>query len=321
MKVLVTGGAGYIGSVTAKFLEDKGVDVVVFDNLSQGHRENVSSELIVGDLIKKEDFKQLEDKKFDAVIHFAANSLAGESMKKPYVYFYNNVVGALNLLEFMVKTDVKNIVFSSSCSIYGFPRTLPVTENSEKNPESVYGESKLMIEKILKWYDEIYGIKYVNLRYFNAAGATLDGKLGEDHDPETHIIPLAIKAAITRSEFSLFGNDYDTTDGTCVRDYIHVVDLAEAHFLAIEKIKKDNISDSYNLGAGKGYSNMEILQVVKKVSGEDFKIKICPRRPGDPPKIFADYQKAKQDLGFEPKYSDLETIINSSWQWHKRSGK
>ncbi len=319
MKILVTGGAGYIGSVTAKLLLDRGHEVVVFDNLTYGHKEAVSCPLIVGDLTDK-DFlnKSFENVDFDAVIHFAAYALAGESMENPNKYFYNNIVGGLNLLELMRKKGVSNIVFSSTCAVYGAPEVLPVSENEKKIPESVYGESKLIFEKILYWYDQVYGIKYINLRYFNAAGAPLDAKLGEDHNPETHIIPLAIKAAISGGEFHLYGKDYQTKDGTCIRDYIHVQDLASAHILAINKLKESNKSDSFNLGTGKGYSNLEVLEMIKKVSGIDFKIKIDIRRHGDPPIIYADNRKSVRELGFSPKYSDLETIVKTAWQWHRK---
>ncbi len=318
MKFLITGGAGYIGSITAKLLKEKGHELVVFDNLSQGHRENVSVKLIEGDLRKKSDLEMLRNEKFDGVIHFAALALAGESMEKPYEYFENNIFGGLNLLDFMREIDIKNIVFSSTCAIYGTPSKLPVSEDEEKKPESVYGESKLSFEKILKWYDEIYKIKHINLRYFNAAGASLDSTLGEDHDPETHIIPRAIKAALGKGSFELYGNDYDTPDGTTVRDYIHVEDLANAHILAIDKLMKDKTSDNFNLGTGKGYSNLEVLEMVKKISGINFDIKTGPRRPGDPPRIFADNRKAEKELGFKPQYSDLETIVKTAWQWHKK---
>ncbi len=322
MKILVTGGAGYIGSIAAKLLQDKGNEVVVFDNLKGGHKESVSSKLVVGDLLNKEDIDSgLKDENFDAVVHFAALALAGESMDQPFRYFQNNILGGLNLLEFMKQKNIKHIVFSSTCAIYGTPKILPVAENAEKSPESVYGESKLAFEKILHWYDKIYGIKYINLRYFNAAGAALDGSLGENHNPETHIIPLAIRAALNNSQFQLFGKDYDTPDGTCIRDYIHVEDLANAHIFAIEKLGKTNKSDSFNLGVGKGYSNLEVLDMVKKVCGIDFPIKITSRRPGDPPSIYSDNVKAEKELGFKPQYSDLETIVKTAWEWHKNNSK
>lgn len=318
MKILVTGGAGYIGSITAKLLQDKGNEVVVFDNLKGGHRESVSSKLVVGDLLSKGDINKLNDESFDAVVHFAALALAGESMDQPFVYFQNNILGGLNLLEYMKQKNIKYIVFSSTCAIYGTPKTLPVTEDAQKSPESVYGESKLAFEKILNWYDQIYGIKHINLRYFNAAGASLDGSLGENHNPETHIIPRAIRAALGEFEFELYGKDYDTKDGTVIRDYIHVEDLASAHLLAIDKLVSTGKSDNFNLGVGRGYSNLEVLAMIKKISGKDFPIKTVSRRVGDPPSIYSDNSKAEKELGFAPKHSDLETIVKTAWDWHKK---
>ena len=322
MKILVTGGAGYIGSVTVKSLQDQGHEVVVFDNLSYGHKESVNCPLIVGDLVDKQFlFKTFENQKFDGVIHFAAYALAGESMKDPNKYFYNNVVGGLNLLELMKRSQIKNIIFSSTCAVYGTPDKLPVTEGESKKPESVYGESKLMLEKILEWYDKIFGIKYISLRYFNAAGATLDGSLGEWHDPETHIIPIGIDSAISNKPFFLNGDDYETADGTCVRDYIHVLDLASAHIAALNKLNEGSKSDFFNLGAGKGYSNMEVIDMIKKVSGVNFRVEKKPRRAGDPAIIYADNAKAKEKLDFDPKYSDLKTIVESAWNWHSKNSK
>lgn len=321
MKILVTGGAGYIGSITVRALIAKGYEVVVFDNLENGHKESVSVKLVIGDLLNKDSLKPLSGEKFDGVIHFAAYALAGESMERPGKYFENNILGGLNLLEFMKANSISNVIFSSTCAIFGTPKILPVTEDLEKNPESVYGQSKLMFEQILSWYDRIYGIKYMNLRYFNAAGASLDTSLGEMHNPETHIIPVAIKAALTGSPFYLFGSDYDTPDGTCIRDYIHVEDLAIAHIAALEKLKETGESDNFNLGTGNGYSNREILEMVRKVSGREIEIIENPRREGDPPQIFADNKKAKEELGFTAEYSDLKTIVETAWNWHKANPK
>lgn len=323
MRILVTGGAGYIGSITAKRLEKEGHEVVVFDNLSYGHKEAVSSKLIIGDLTDKNFlFESLKNESFDGVIHFAALALAGESMKNPYKYFQNNIQGGLNLLEFMKDKKIPYIIFSSTCAIYGFPQKLPVAEDEEKKPVSVYGDSKLMFEKILDWYDTIYGIKHINLRYFNAAGAAIDAGLGENHSPETHIIPIAIETALgQRPNFQLYGNDYPTSDGTCIRDYIHVEDLAATHILAFKKLIETNKNESYNLGTGKGYSNKQVLEMVKKISGIDFKIEIKERRKGDPAAIYADNKKAKEELGFNPVNSDLETIVKTAWEWHKKSSK
>lgn len=318
--ILVTGGAGYIGSITVRKLLKKGYKVIVFDNLSRGYKEFVPCKLIKGDLTKYSDLERgLGKEKIDAVIHFAALALVSESMIKPYEYYSNNVGGGINLLKFMGKNNINKIVFSSSCSIFGTPKKVPVKENFKKNPESVYAETKHIFENILAWYDKIHGIKYINLRYFNAAGASLDGEIGELHNPETHIIPLAIETALgNRNEFVIYGDDYSTKDGTCVRDYIHVEDLATAHILALEKLK-DNISDSFNIGTGKGYSNKEILEMVKKISGVSFPIKTTSRRFGDPSQIFADVNKAKKILGFTPMYSDLETIVKTAWKWHKKN--
>jgi len=320
MNILVTGGAGYIGSTTVKRLIEQGHTVTVYDNLVYGHEDAVECELIKGDLVDKDFlFSSLEGKSFDAVIHFAAYAQAGESVQNPYKYFYNNIVGGLNLLELMVKENIKYIIFSSTCAIFGTPDPLPVTEDSTKHPESPYGESKLMFEKILAWYDDIYGIKHVNLRYFNAAGAGLEGDLGERHDPETHIIPIAIQVALgNKDSFSLFGTDYPTKDGTCIRDYIHIEDLAIGHIQALDHVMKENKSNAFNLGTGNGYSNREVVDMVKKVSGVDFKVEEKERRAGDPPMIYADNTKAKNFLGFDPQYSDLETIVTSAYNWHKK---
>jgi UDP-glucose 4-epimerase len=319
MKLLVTGGAGYIGSVTVKELQRLGHTVTVFDNLVYGHKDAVDCELIEGDLLDKESLlSSIGDNQYEGVIHFAAYAYAGESMKDPYKYFHNNLQSGLNLLEMMREKKIPSIIFSSSCSIYGTPLTIPVNEAESKKPESVYGESKLMFETILSWYQKIHGIEYINLRYFNASGAALDGSIGEMHDPETHIIPLAIKAAIENKPFTVFGRDYDTPDGTAIRDYIHILDLASAHILALEKLQKDHKSDSYNLGTGKGYSNLEVLNKIKEVSGHDFPIEFGPRRPGDPPRVYADNTKAVTELGWNPVHSDIETIISSAYKWHNK---
>jgi UDP-glucose 4-epimerase len=316
MKILVTGGAGYIGSVTVKRLLEKKHDVTVLDNLIYGHRESVTCPLIVEDLTNKDRlFSTLKNSNFDAVIHFAAYALAGESMTDPYKYFYNNIQGGLNLLELMKEKSIKYIIFSSSCSVYGNPNTLPVIESTPISPVSVYGESKAMFENILSWYSKIFGIKYVALRYFNAAGASLDGTLGENHSPETHIIPTAISCAIKDREFSIFGKDYKTPDGTCIRDYIHVEDLANVHILALQKIIKENKNDIYNIGSGKGYSNLEIVRMVEDVSNTKLKLKYEKPRLGDPPVIYANNKKATDELGFIPKYSELRTIIETAYNW------
>jgi len=239
-------------------------------------------------------------------------------MKEPARYFENNIQGGVNLLEAMRKNGVDKVVFSSTCAIYGYPDSLPVVEEESKKPVSVYGESKLMFENILKWYDQLFGIKNVCLRYFNACGASLDGSIGEDHDPETHIIPVAMQVALgQREKFTVFGEDYQTPDGTCIRDYIHVLDLASAHIKALEYLNEKKESNYFNVGTGRGYSNKEIIKTIKEVTGVNFEVEIGPRRPGDPDAIYADNTKIKKELGWEAKSSDLETIIKTSWEWHK----
>lgn len=321
MKLLITGGAGYIGSITNRFLRDQGHTTVVFDNLTTGHKEAIGdTRLIVGDLRKPEDIeKAFSGESFDAVIHFAALALAGESMEKPAEYFENNIMGGTNLLEAMWKAGCKTIIFSSTCAVYGFSKKLPVAEEESYKPVSVYGASKRMFEEVLEWYDTIYGVKHVNLRYFNAAGALLDGTLGEAHTMETHIIPKALDAATGKaSEFHLYGDDYKTKDGTCIRDYIHVLDLADAHVKAVEYLKNGGASASINLGVGKGYSNKEVLGMVEKVTGKKVPVKVAPRRPGDPDAIYADNTKAKKILGWNPQHSDLETIVKTAWDWYQK---
>ena len=319
--ILVTGGAGYIGSITVKRLLESGYSVVVFDNLSQGHESVVSCPLVKGDLLNPEDLKQLDSYQFDGVVHFAASALAGESMQNPKKYFENNILGGTNLLEYMKEKKIPSIVFSSTCAIYGTPEKVPVSESESKKPESVYGESKLSFEKVLYWYDRIYSIKHINLRYFNACGASLDGSLGEIHSPETHIIPIALKSAAEGLPFPLFGTNYPTPDGTCVRDYIHVEDLASAHMLALERLESTKMSDFFNLGTGNGYSNKQIIETVKKISGKEFPIDEHPRRAGDPAMIYADNTKAKTVLGWNPVHSDLDTIIRTAWQFYTRENK
>lgn len=323
MKILVVGGAGYIGSHTVTELLRLGHEVIVFDNLVTGHKEAVKCSLIIGDLLNKEEIEEaLVKEKPEGVVHFAAFAAAGESMVEPGKYFENNLQGGVNLLEAMRKSGTDKIVFSSSCAIYGFPEKLPVGEEETKKPVSVYGESKLMFEKILFWYDQLFGIKSVCLRYFNAAGASLDGSNGEAKEPATNIVPVLMKVALGQTEkFTLFGEDYKTADGTCIRDYVHVLDLADAHIRAIEYLKMNDQSNYFNVGTGRGYSNKEVVQMVKKITGVDFKVEIGPRRAGDPDAIYADNSKIRKVLGWEPKYSDLETIIKTAWNWHKSHPK
>lgn len=319
MKILVTGGAGYIGSFMTKALLDQEEEVVVVDNLENGHQEVVDGRatFIKGDL-RDESFVDslFADNKFDAVIHFAAYIAVGESMKEPYKYFQNNTFMGLNLLNAMQKHGQNNIIFSSTAATYGEPKEVPITEDHPKNPTNPYGESKLMVEKILKWYQEIYGINSVALRYFNASGAAVDGTMGEDHVMEVHIIPNIIRAALNDTEFTLFGNNFDTPDGSCVRDYIHVLDLVQAHMLALQKLKTEKGHFAYNVGTGIGNSNKEVVEMVKKVSGRDVKVVEKERRPGDPATLIADPTKIKTELHFSPKYSDLETIVKTAWEWH-----
>lgn len=320
MKVLITGGAGYIGSITNAVLRQQGYETVVFDNLLLGHREAVGdAKLIVGDLKNKVDIDRVFDAEhFDAVIHFAAYSLAGESIEKPYEYFDNNLRGGLNLLESMRCHGCMSIVFSSTSAVYGYPKLIPVTEEAAIAPVSVYGASKHMVEQLIEWYGTIYGIRGVSLRYFNAAGAMPDGTLGEHHTNESHIIPIALEvAAGKRTQFEVYGNDYDTPDGTCIRDYIHVLDLADAHIRAVEYLVKGGDSVALNLGVGRGYSNLEVLSAVERVTEKKVPRVFGKRRPGDPAKLWADNANAKSVLGWEPKYSDLETIIETAWQWQQ----
>ena len=319
MKILVTGGAGYIGSITNRELVKAGFETVIFDNFSEGHKELVrETRYIEGDLRNKEVIEKVfADEHFDGVVHFAAKALAGESMEKPYEYFENNIIGGLNLLEAMQRGGCKKIVFSSTCAVYGYPKSLPVDENAVQKPLSVYGEPKRMFESILDWYGKLYSIASTSLRYFNAAGATEDGKLGEDHKTETHIIPLAIKAAMGNTSFTLYGDKYDTPDGTCLRDYIHVVDLAAAHVLALQQLTKTGVGGAFNLGTQKPYSNKEVITMVKKITGKDFPVTIALPREGDPAAIYADSTRAKQELGWEPKYDNLEEVVKTAWEWHR----
>lgn len=324
MKVLITGGAGYIGSVTNAVLRQQGYETVVFDNLSLGHKEAVGdTKLIVGDLRNKEDIDGVFAKEhFDTVIHFAALSLAGESMEKPYEYYDNNLRGGLNLLEAMRTAGCKTIIFSSTSAVYGYPPRIPVTEEEPILPVSVYGSSKRMVEEMIEWYGKIYGIRSVRLRYFNAAGAMHDGSLGEAHTYESHIIPIALDVAVGKREsFEVYGNDYETPDGTCIRDYIHVVDLAHAHIEAAKYLAKGSASVALNLGVGKGYSNLEVLDTVERVTGKIVKRSFGTRRKGDPAQLWADNKRAKEALGWEPQYPELSTIIETAWKWHQRSSR
>jgi UDP-glucose-4-epimerase GalE len=319
MRVLVTGGAGYIGSQTAKALARASHEVVVLDNLSTGHPEAVKwGPLIEGNLGDKGLLEKIfREQRIEAVLHFAASLLVGESMTDPQKYFWNNVVNTLVLLDVMKASRVKRIVFSSSAAVYGNPQKTPIPEDHSMQPVSPYGDSKLCMERAIRWYGVAYGLSGVSLRYFNAAGADLDGELGEEHDPESHLIPLVIKAALgQRPEVGIFGTDYPTADGTAVRDYIHVVDLADAHVRALDYLAGGGETTELNLGTGEGHSVREVVAAVGKFCGGRVPAKDAPRRAGDPPVLVADPAKARQLLKWRPQHSDLDTIIQSAWKWH-----
>lgn len=321
MSILLTGGAGYIGSITNQYLQSKGIHTIVFDNLSEGHLSKIpNTTFFQGDITSIGDIRRVFSEYFiEGVIHFAAFALAGESMQKPHEYYSNNVLGTVNLLEVMREFGCKQIVFSSSCSVFGNPEHLPVKEDAHYKPESVYAETKMMGEYVFKRYDQLFDIHSVILRYFNASGASLDARFGEDHTPETHIIPQLLNAAKHPPHtFTLFGDDYPTSDGSCIRDYIHVLDLAQAHYLALKYLQKHNKSNHFNLGSEKGVTNFELVKIVEEVTGKKISVTVAPRRPGDPAAIYADAQKAKQLLGWQPEYSDIHTIVKTAWEWHQR---
>lgn len=323
LKILVVGGAGYIGSHIVRMLFDSGHEAVVLDNLVSGHRDAVPlGEFIHGDIA---DAVALADlfaaHKFDGVMHFASHIQVGESVLDPAKYYRNNVVNTLNLLDAMVAHDVRRLVFSSTASIFGEPRYTPVDEAHPKAPINPYGRSKLMAEEMLEDYDRAYGMRSICLRYFNAAGAHPDGSLGERHDPETHLIPLILQAATGRREaVSVYGRDYPTADGTCIRDYIHIMDLCKAHLLALEHLTEGCESAAYNLGNGNGFSVQQVIDAARRVTGRPFKVLDAPRRAGDAAVLVADSTLAKQKLGWAPQYSDLETIIRHAWRWECRQG-
>jgi len=320
MRILVTGGAGYIGSFAVKALCDEGHSVCVYDSLEHGHRDAVDkrAQLLVGNLSNMNKLNS-SLKNIDAVMHFAAYCYVGESVLNPEKYFRNNVLHALNLLEAMRKNNVKKIIFSSSCATYGSPKKIPITESEKTKPINPYGETKLVFEKMLD-AQRLHGIRSISLRYFNAAGAALDGSIGEDHRPETHLIPKVLMAALKNKPVEVYGTDYKTRDGTCIRDYIHVMDLVKAHMLALDALD-DGVEGFYNLGAEKGYSIFEIIEEAKKVAGKKIKIKKCPRREGDPPVLIASSKKIKRELGWKSEYSGIKTIMESAWKWHKKHPK
>lgn len=315
MNILVAGGAGYIGSVTTEMLCDAGHDVTVFDNLEKGHRAAIDprAAFIQGDLRKRETIDAaLKEAKPEAVIHFAAYIEVGESMVNPMPFFENNVSGSLNLMSAMVENDVKKLIFSSTCATYGTPEKMPMDESLPQHPESVYGESKRLCEKIFSWAQQIHGVECVFLRYFNACGAT--EKYGEDHTPESHLIPLILQVPLgKREKIYIFGDDYDTPDGTCIRDYIHIRDLAQAHILAL----KPGISGAFNLGNGDGYSVKEVIDVAREVTGNPIPADVQPRRAGDCTRLISDSTKARSELGWNPQFTDLRSIVESAWNWHQ----
>ncbi|MBO2943357.1 UDP-glucose 4-epimerase GalE [Paenibacillus sp. F411] len=319
MAILVTGGAGYIGSHTVAELLERGEEVVVIDSLETGHKEALlGGKLYQGDLRNKELLKTLfAENEIDAVIHFAANSLVGESMKDPVKYYDNNVYGTLCLLEAMNEAGVRKIVFSSTAATYGEPEKVPIEEKDRTQPTNVYGETKLMMERMMAWFDQVLGIKYVSLRYFNAAGSHASGKIGEDHRPESHLIPLVLQTALQqRPHISVFGDDYATPDGTCVRDYIHVSDLADAHLRAVEYLRRGEDSNVFNLGNGQGFSVKEVIETSKAVTGREIPVVMEARRAGDPAVLVASSDKARTVLGWQPARVKLEDIIQDAWRWH-----
>ena len=319
MAILVTGGAGYIGSHCVSTLLEQGADVVVVDDLSTGHRESVKGgRLYIGSVADKDFLHEVFRKEsIEAVIHFAAYSLVGQSMQIPDRYFRNNVTAGLSLIETMIEFNVPYLVFSSTAATFGEPENIPILEDDRQLPTNPYGESKLMVERMLKWCDQAYGLKFCALRYFNVAGARDDGSIGEDHRPETHLIPLILQVAQGRRErLSLFGTDYPTKDGTCVRDYIHVDDLIDAHVLALNYLRAGNPSTAFNLGNGQGFSNREIIDAARRVTGHPIPVSEEDRRPGDPATLIASSQKAIEVLGWHPRYTNVEDIIATAWKWH-----
>ena len=322
--VLVTGGAGYIGSHVVKALQQEGYGVIVLDNLVYGHRDIVEdvlqAELVVGDICDRTLLDQLfANHSITAVMHFAAYAYVGESVRDPGKYYRNNVAGAVNLLDAMVAANVKKLVFSSTCAVYGVTETVPITETLPQRPINPYGASKLMVEQILSDYDAAYGLKSVCFRYFNAAGADPDGQLGEDHTPETHLIPLVLQTALgQRDSIAILGTDYPTPDGSCVRDYIHVSDLAQAHLLGLGHLLAGKQSEAFNLGNGNGFSVRQVIDTVKQVTGKSIKVIEAERRPGDPPILVGSCEKAKELLGWVPQFSELNDIMAHAWKWHQR---
>lgn len=322
--ILVTGGAGYIGSHAVQALQKSGYDVVILDNLVYGHRDIVENalkvELVVGDTGDRALLDNLfSSRNIAAVMHFAAYAFVGESVTDPGKYYRNNVVGTLTLLEAMVAANVKKFVFSSTCATYGVPKTIPIPEDHPQDPINPYGATKLMVERILADFDLAYDLKSVSFRYFNAAGADPNGLLGEDHNPETHLLPLVLMTALGKREsVAIFGTDYPTRDGTCIRDYIHVCDLADAHVLGLEYLLNGGDSNIFNLGNGSGFSVKEAIDAAREITGKEIKAIECDRRPGDPPMLVGSSEKARKILGWQPQYGDIKDIISHAWNWHQK---
>ncbi|MEC3608056.1 MULTISPECIES: UDP-glucose 4-epimerase GalE [Bacillus] len=321
MAVLVCGGAGYIGSHAVAELLSRGEEVVIIDNLQTGHEEAAlpGASFYKGDLRDETFLKNVfQEHSIEAVMHFAADSLVGESVSEPLKYYDNNVYGAVCLLKVMKEFGVQQIVFSSTAAVYGEPDRVPIVETDPANPTNPYGETKLAIEKMLRWAEKAHGIRHVVLRYFNVAGAHVKGLIGEDHQPETHLIPIILQVALgKRDKIMIFGDDYPTPDGTCIRDYIHVMDLVDAHILAVDKLRSGGESAVYNLGNGTGFSVKEVVETARQVTGHEIPAEIAERRAGDPAQLIASSEKAVKELGWQPKHADLETIIESAWNWFK----
>ena len=321
MNILITGGAGYIGSHCCKELSKKGFQPITIDNLVYGHENFVRwGEFFQGDVGSAADLKKcLAQYKIDAVMHFAAYAYVGESVENPIKYYENNLRNTIQLLHAVLDHNIKYFVFSSTCATYGHPQKTPIDEDHPLDPINPYGKTKRMIEEMLQDYQNAYGLKYINLRYFNAAGADPDAEVGEDHDPETHLIPLVLDAAMgKRDAIKVFGTDYETPDGTCVRDYIHVTDLAQAHILALQRLIDGAGSSSYNLGNGRGYSVLEVIERARQISGKNITVENSDRRPGDPPVLIASNAKAIKELGWQPRYADIDDIIGTAWEWHQK---
>jgi UDP-glucose 4-epimerase len=324
MAILVTGGAGYIGSHSVLTLQKAGYEVIVLDSLVYGHQDLVDEvlkvKLIVGSTCDRALLREVfANHQIDAVMHFAAYAYVGESVTEPAKYYDNNVVGTLTLLEAMLEANVKTFVFSSTCATYGIPDSVPITEDQSQNPINPYGATKLMVERILQDFSHAYDFRSVCLRYFNAAGADPEGNLGEDHNPETHLIPLVLQTALgQRESVSVFGTDYDTPDGTCIRDYIHVLDIAQAHILALKYLLGNGATDVFNLGNASGFSVKEVIETARKITGKEIKAEFSDRRPGDPPALVGSGAKAQKILGWQPAYSNLDDIISHAWQWHQK---